>query len=78
LTTIFDDISNDWDTLKAAILDEDFGTDTDAGIAEGINLDTNNGELHGRSLKSVETSYSQMYNQIKAEIGLLPVVLPPS
>ena len=78
LTTIFDDISNDWDTLKAAILDEDFGTDTDAGIAEGINLDTNNGELHGRSLKSIETSYSQMYNQIKAEIGLLPVVLPPS
>ncbi len=40
--------------------------------------DTDNAQLNGRSLKSIETLYSQAYNQIKAEIGLLPVVLPPS
>ncbi|MEY8862981.1 phage tail sheath C-terminal domain-containing protein [Tenacibaculum singaporense] len=71
-TTIFDGIETSWDTLKASIVDE---------VAVGpqnIDLDTNNGELHGRSLGSIESSDNETYNLILTEIGNLPLVLPPS
>ena len=70
--TIFDTIETTWDTLKAAILDEA------AAGAQNIALDSNNGELHGRSLASLEVSDNEAYNQILTEIGNLPLELPPS
>jgi phage tail sheath protein FI len=47
-------------------------------VKAGDSTDVNNGELNGRTLKSIEKLYSQMYNEIKTEIGALPVQLPPS
>lgn len=47
-------------------------------VKVGDSTDVNNGELNGRTLKSIEKLYSQMYNEIKIEIGALPVQLPPS
>ncbi len=47
-------------------------------VKAGDSTDVNNGELNGRTLKSIENIYSQVYNEIKVEIGALPVVLPPS
>ncbi|TCP24031.1 hypothetical protein EV195_107197 [Tenacibaculum skagerrakense] len=49
-----------------------------ANVKAGDDTDVNNGELNGRTLKSIESIYSQVYNEIKIEIGALPVVLPPS
>ncbi|MCG7501107.1 phage tail protein [Tenacibaculum sp. Mcav3-52] len=71
-TTIFDGIETSWDTLKASIVDEV------AVDPQNIDLDTNNGELHGRSLGSIESSDNETYNLILTEIGNLPLVLPPS
>lgn len=68
--TIFDEIEAKWASLKNTIL----ATPGD----QNINLDTNNGELHGRSLASLEASDNEAYNQILTEIGNLPLVLPPS
>lgn len=47
-------------------------------VNAGDSIDTNNGELNGRSLKSIETIDSQAYNAIKLEIGALAITLPPS
>ncbi|GGG23494.1 hypothetical protein GCM10011344_25300 [Dokdonia pacifica] len=70
--TIFDGISAAWALVRDAILDE-------AAVGDqNINLDTNNGELHGRSLASLEVSDNEAYNQILTEIGNLPLELPPS
>ena len=70
--TIFDGISAAWVLVRDAILDEAAAGD------QNINLDTNNGELHGRSLASLEVSDNEAYNQILTEIGNLPLELPPS
>ena len=70
--TIFDGIETSFDALKAAILDEA------AAGNQNIDLDTNNGELHGRSLGSIESSDNETYNLILTEIGNLPLELPPS
>ncbi|MFC4635108.1 phage tail sheath family protein [Dokdonia ponticola] len=70
--TILDGISAAWTSLKDAILDEALAGD------QNILLDTNNGELHGRSLHSIESSDNEAYNQILTEIGNLPLELPPS
>ncbi|WP_299211904.1 phage tail sheath C-terminal domain-containing protein [uncultured Dokdonia sp.] len=70
--TILDGILAAWTSLRDAILDE-------AAVGDqNINLDTNNGELHGRSLASLEVSDNEAYNQILTEIGNLPLELPPS
>ena len=73
-TTVFDGVVAAWDTLKSAIIDDD-GDDT---IDSNINLDTNNGELHGRNLATIENLNNKVYNQILIEIGNLPLELPPS
>jgi len=70
--TILDGIEVAWTSLRDAILDEAAAGD------QNINLDTNNGELHGRSLASLEISDNEAYNQILTEIGNLPLELPPS
>ena len=72
-TTILDNIAATWTLLKDTILDE-----ATPGGDQNISLDTNNGELHGRSLASLEDSDNEAYNQILTEIGNLPLVLPPS
>lgn len=41
-------------------------------------LDTNNGELNGRSLGDVESVDNATYNRIITEINNLPMTLPPS
>ncbi|MFT5891001.1 MAG: phage tail sheath protein FI [Dokdonia sp.] len=70
--TILDGVAAAWTLLKDAILDE-------AAVGDqNINLDTNNGELHGRSLATLEASDNEAYNQILTEIGNLPLELPPS
>lgn len=43
-----------------------------------IESDTNNGELHGRSLHDLETKDNDTYNKIKTAINNLPMELPPS
>lgn len=69
-TTLFDDVVTDWETLRDSIIDNDPNTD--------INVDTNNGELHGRSLESIKDSDNETYNKILTEIGNLSLELPPS
>ncbi|MDO7174068.1 phage tail sheath family protein [Mariniflexile sp. AS56] len=73
-TTLFDGIGSAWDALKSAIIDDD-GDDL---VDTDINLDTNNGELHGRNLATIENLNNKVYNQILTEIGNLPLELPPS
>lgn len=70
--TILDGVAAAWALVRDAILDEPAVGD------QNINLDTNNGELHGRSLASLEISDNEAYNQILTEIGNLPLELPPS
>ncbi|WP_046755824.1 phage tail sheath C-terminal domain-containing protein [Kordia jejudonensis] len=43
-----------------------------------IEADTNNGELHGRSLSDLETKDNDTYNKIRTAINNLPMELPPS
>lgn len=43
-----------------------------------IESDTNNGELHGRSLSDLETKDNDTYNKIRTKINNLPMELPPS
>ncbi|WP_232771617.1 phage tail sheath C-terminal domain-containing protein [Tenacibaculum sp. Bg11-29] len=70
--TIFDGIEISLNVLKASIIDE-------AAVgAQNIDLDTNNGELHGRNLTSIESSDNETYNLILTEIANLPLELPPS
>ena len=76
--TVFDGVAAAWDALVATIIDDDFGTPLDDGIAENVNQDTNNGELHGRSLAAIEQLDNSVYNRILTEIGNLPLELPPS
>jgi hypothetical protein len=76
--TVFDGVVAAWDALVATIIDDDFGTLLDDDIAENVNRDTNNGELHGRSLAAIEQLDNSVYNQILTEIGNLPLELPPS
>lgn len=83
VTIIKTELLNITDATLASPVDlvEDFAVTLDAlitAVESGSSIDLNNAELNGRSLKSIETSNSQLYNQIKSEIGLLPVVLPPS
>lgn len=73
LNKIYEDGTLDAVTDALAIVDVIL-----TNIAAGDSIDTNNGELNGRSLKSIETLDSRVYNEIKIEIGSLPVVLPPS
>ncbi|KAB8153500.1 phage tail protein [Kordia sp. TARA_039_SRF] len=65
IDTDFDDIITNWSALKTAI-------DTE------IVKDTNNGSMHGRSLKSLEAEDNATYNKIKTAINNLPMELPPS
>ncbi|CAL2082173.1 phage tail sheath C-terminal domain-containing protein [Tenacibaculum sp. 190524A05c] len=64
-TDVFTDAEGELDTLIT-------------NVKAGDSTDVNNGELNGRTLKSIENIYSQVYNEIKTEIGALPVELPPS
>ncbi|CAL2062754.1 phage tail sheath C-terminal domain-containing protein [Tenacibaculum sp. 190524A05c] len=64
-TDVFTDAEGELDTLIT-------------NVKAGDSTDVNNGELNGRTLKSIENIYSQVYNEIKTEIGSLPVELPPS
>ncbi|CAL2086707.1 phage tail sheath C-terminal domain-containing protein [Tenacibaculum sp. 190524A05c] len=64
-TDVFTDAEGELDTLIS-------------NVKAGDSTDVNNGELNGRTLKSIENIYSQVYNEIKTEIGALPVELPPS
>lgn len=73
LDKVYIDGSVDVATDALAIVDVII-TNVNAGDA----IDTNNGPLHGRSLKSIENLDSQAYNEIKIEISNLSVVLPPS
>ncbi|WP_430408838.1 phage tail sheath C-terminal domain-containing protein [Kordia sp.] len=43
-----------------------------------IESDTNNGELHGRTLSDLETKDNDTYNKIRTAINNLPMELPPS
>src|SRR5690606_25662652 len=73
-TTLFDDVVANWETLKNEIIDNDLND----GTAEGITHDTNNGELHGRSLSAIEQIDNATYNKILTAIANLPLTLPPS
>ncbi|MFK7748303.1 MAG: phage tail sheath C-terminal domain-containing protein [Kordia sp.] len=64
-TTLFDAVATKFGELNTLIATE-------------IDKDTNNGEMHGRSLSSLETDDNATYNKIKAEINNLPMELPPS
>ena len=43
-----------------------------------MGTDSDNGNLHGLTLSNIEVLDSQAYNTIKAEIGNMPLELPPS
>lgn len=73
-TTLFDDIVANWNTLRDEIIDNDLND----GIPEDITLDTNNGELHGRSLSAIQQIDNATYNKILTAIANLPLTLPPS
>ncbi|WP_378176282.1 phage tail sheath family protein [Aquimarina sp. SS2-1] len=73
-TTLFDDVVANWETLRDTIIDNT----PDDGTPEDITLDTNNGELHGRTLSSIEQLDNATYNRILTAIGNLPMELPPS
>ena len=72
-TTLLDGIEAAWDTLRDHIIDS-----TDDGVTDNIDQDTNNGELHGRSLKDLQADNNQAYNQILTKIFDMPLELPPS
>lgn len=73
LNKIYEDGTLDASTDVLAVI-----TTLIVAVNAGDATDVNNGELNGRSLKSIENIDSQVYNEIKIEIGALPVVLPPS
>ncbi|WP_298420529.1 phage tail sheath C-terminal domain-containing protein [uncultured Kordia sp.] len=64
-TTLLDTIVSKFATLK---------TELDTVIES----DTNNGELHGRTLSDLETKDNDTYNKIRTAINNLPMELPPS
>ncbi|CAM1345306.1 phage tail sheath C-terminal domain-containing protein [Tenacibaculum amylolyticum] len=72
--SIFDNVVSTFGTLRTAIIDDP----ATVNILENIALDTNNGELHGRDLASIEQLDNATYHQILAEIDAMPLPLPPS
>ncbi|WP_299441154.1 phage tail sheath C-terminal domain-containing protein [uncultured Aquimarina sp.] len=73
-TTLFDAVVTNWEALRDTVIDNT----PDDGIVEDITQDTNNGELHGRTLASIEQLDNATYNTILTAIGNLPMELPPS
>jgi len=47
-------------------------------LTVAIGQDTDNGNLHGLTLKNIELIDNAAYNTVKAEINAMPMVLPPS
>lgn len=73
-SSLFDNVVSTFTDLRVAIIDDPSTVNT----LENIALDTNNGELHGRNLESIEQLDNATYHQILAEIDALPLPLPPS
>ncbi|WP_440122748.1 phage tail sheath family protein [Tenacibaculum sp. Ill] len=47
-------------------------------LTSAIGGDTDNGNLHGLTLKDIELIDNAAYNTVKSEINAMPMVLPPS